>query len=473
MKVFVIGSNGIGLMPTTPRKARKLLEQGKAEVAQMNPFTIRLNYKTGSATQLLNLGVDTGEQHIGFAVTTDDGEVLSKHDVELRKSMEKRKLMETRKEYRRGRRYRKVRYRRSKFKFKRKRVYSETPDKKGRHWHTVKPDRVSFGRQEGWLPPSIQSKVDHHIFWIRKFQKALPLNTRTVIEVARFDVQRMQNPEIHGELYQQGRMHDYENEKAYILAKYNYTCPVCGHKFDGTHKPRMHHITYKSKGATDNPDEYAPVCEQCHTAENHLPGGVLDKLRKANKRKEYREPTFMSILRKRLFTAFPKAVFTYGNITAGDRKLLHIAKSHANDAVVVSLQGKDIKHVANLPDTVMIKQVRRKKRSLHEANPRKGRKEPNRTAWREPKNTDCVNGFHKFDTVLFNGQRGYISGFSKTAASAYVVDFDGNYITQPGKSYKTIPLSKLQWKQTRTNNYISEEVGDDIMCLQFLPPPTL
>ena len=50
MQVLVIGQNGIGLMPTTPRNARKLLSAGKAIVVQKYPFTIKLNYKTGSAT---------------------------------------------------------------------------------------------------------------------------------------------------------------------------------------------------------------------------------------------------------------------------------------------------------------------------------------------------------------------------------------------------------------------------------------
>ena len=52
MSVFVVGLNGCRLMPTSERKARLLLKQGKAFVEQKVPFTIRLNYKTGSTTQL-------------------------------------------------------------------------------------------------------------------------------------------------------------------------------------------------------------------------------------------------------------------------------------------------------------------------------------------------------------------------------------------------------------------------------------
>lgn len=159
---------------------------------------------------------------------------------------------------------------------------------------------MTTNKDPGWLPPTIQSKVDHHIRRIKVYLDVLPADTTLHTEVARFDVARLKAPEIHGELYQQGRLYDYENAKAYLLAKFKYTCPVCRHKFDKDHKPRMHHIHYRSKGATDTPDEYAPVCEKCHTAENHEPGGALDKFRKATKRKEYREPVFMNLLRRRI-----------------------------------------------------------------------------------------------------------------------------------------------------------------------------
>ena len=430
-------------MPTTPRKARILLESGRAEIYCRIPFTIKLFYKTGSSTQPLALGVDTGEQHIGLAVTAGHT-VLHKTDIELRKSMEKRKLMATRQEYRRGRRYRKTRYRHPKFRFYTRRAYKEVPDRKGRHWQKLR-NRTMIDRPEGWLPPSIQSKVDHHIRWISRYLAVLPAGTKLHIEVARFDVARMKDPQIHGELYQQGRLYDFENVKAYVLAKFNYTCPVCGHKFNGTHKPRLHHINMRKNGATDNPDEFAPVCECCHTAENHLPGGALEKLRAACKRKEYREPVFMNILRRRLFAAFPAAAFTYGNITAADRKALGLPKSHANDAVAIALQGSGAASVTNQENVLYIRQVRKKKRSLHEATPRKGRREPNRGAIRNAKNTKSAScqgtTFSLYDKVEANGQIGWITGFTGTAA--YVKSWDGSYVKLPGKDYKQVPLKEL------------------------------
>ena len=112
----------------------------------------------------------------------------------------------------------------------------------------------------------------------------------------------------------------------------------------------------------------------------------------------------MNVLRRRLFQAFPEAIFTYGNITAADRKRLLLHKGHANDAIAISLQGKDVDHLKNQCQTLHYKQVRKSKRSLQEATSRKGRREPNREAKRNWKNTTEVKGFRLWDTVYVNGQ---------------------------------------------------------------------
>ena len=56
MSVFVVGLNGCRLMPVSERKARLLLKGGKASVYRKVPFTIKLNYKTGSTVQPGYLG---------------------------------------------------------------------------------------------------------------------------------------------------------------------------------------------------------------------------------------------------------------------------------------------------------------------------------------------------------------------------------------------------------------------------------
>ena len=159
MSVFVVGLNGCRLMPTSERKARLLLKQGKAFVEQKVPFTIRLNYKTGSTTQLGYLGIDTGSQHIGVSVVREDGTVLHKEEIGLRDSMSKRKLLEAKASLRRGRRYRKTRYRHPKWRPKTKRVYCEVPDRKGRHWQKRRSRSHRKDRKDGYRHPCSQKQI--------------------------------------------------------------------------------------------------------------------------------------------------------------------------------------------------------------------------------------------------------------------------------------------------------------------------
>lgn len=472
MCVFVIGLTGKQLMPTTPRKARMLLKNGKAEVYSKNPFTIKLNYKTGGTVQDVSLGIDTGSQHIGIAIVSNS-KVLYKAEVTLRSSMSKRKLMETRKEYRRGRRYRKVRYRKPKFRHHTKRIYCEKPfKKKGKfhHWKKV-PFEMDTNRQKGWLPPSIQSKVDHHFRWIDKYLDVLPTNTRLVVEVSRFDIAHMQNPEIRGEMYQHGPQYEFENVKAYVFSRDDYKCKICNKKAGTVRenlsivKLKAHHVLFRSESATDNPEFMVTVCDVCHTDAAHKPGGILYEWEKQNKKftRGLRDATFMNIFRSRMFKKYPHAIFTYGNITAVDRKRSKLDKSHGNDAVAIAMRGKD-EQITSSTDYVYIQQVRKKKRSLHEANPRKGLKAPNKDAKRNKKNTKALKivavdhpdietirkqkNIHLieipsakekipektialYDKVFCNHSVGWVTNFS--GASCRIVDKNGKYLTKPAK----------------------------------------
>ena len=82
----------------------------------------------------------------------------------------------------------------------------------------------------------------------------------------------------------------------------------------------------------------------------------------------------------------------------------------------------------------MIKQMRKKKRSLHEATPRKGRKIPNILALRNAKNTKEVVMFNKVyalcDKVKIDKEIGFITGF--TGKSAYVQNIQGEYLKLHG-----------------------------------------
>jgi len=397
-------------MPTTPKKARKLLKENKAKIISYEPFIIQLLYATGETKQPVSIGIDLGAKHVGVAITTED-KVLAKGEIELRDDVSS--LLETRKIYRRSRRGRKTRYREPRF-------LNRTKSKK-----------------KGWLPPSIQSRIDNTFMWIDRFCNLLP-NPNLIIEVGKFDAQKMINPDIESKGYQEGNTYGYYNTRYYVFARDSYTCQVCKKKGKIL---QTHHIIYKSKGGTDRANNLITVCTDCHNHKNHQEGEIFYKWM-ADKKKmpSYKETPFMNIIRKRVFEKYPNAYITYGSITTPKRKELGLDKTHYNDALVIS--GVEEGFIDNV-GIFKIKQFRKKKRSLHEATARKGRKIPNKTQKRNNKNIKYQNGFYLNDKVRLFGEVGFISGF--TSGGCYVKDIEGNYITIPDKTYKQVSFKHLEF----------------------------
>lgn len=426
MVVFVKNKHGEALMPCSERKARLLLRDKKAKIIDYKPFTIQLLYGSYGYKQPTAVGIDLGARYIGFAMTSGEN-VLEKGEIELRQDVKGN--LETKKIYRRSRRNRKTRYRKARF-------LNRTKSKK-----------------KGWLPPSLESRIQNTFRWIDKLTSLLPRTTLS-IEVGKFDVQKMMNPEIEGAEYQEGQTLGYHDVRYYVLARDNYTCQVC--KKTGKIL-NTHHVIYRSHGGTDRADNLITVCTGCHTHENHQKGKILWKwMQEGKKTKQYKELPFMNTLRKRAFERYPDATFTYGSVTTPKRKELGLEKSHYNDAIAITGIGLIKK---NTEDILMFKQVRKKKRSLHEATARKGRKEKNTTAKRNSKNTPKVGDFHLYDTVSIGREIGFISGFSGKT-QCYVKNIFGDYVTTSPK-YKMVGLKKLNrlshnnnWVQQRTLPYV-------------------
>lgn len=401
---------GDPLMPCTQKKARILLKEGKAVIYKYDPFTIQLTYVTGETKQDCHIGIDTGSKHIGMAITSEN-KVLFKGEIELRQDVKSN--IDTKHIYRRSRRNRKTRYRQPRF--------------------------LNRKRSDKWLPPSLQNRVDHTFHWIDTFC-SLVSDPILHIEVGKFDTAKMINPEINGVDYQHGQTYGFFEERYFVFARDNYTCQCCGKSKDKI--LQTHHIIYRSNGGTDRVDNLITVCTDCHTSKNHQKGGILYKWQEQHKKvKQYKEPPFMNAIRKRIFARYPNAHTTYGSETTPHRKELGLEKTHYNDAITIS----GITNIKEDPkEWLLIKQFRKKKRSLHEATARKGRKEPNCFQKRNSKNTPFYRGFYLNDKVKVfgHGQIGYITGF--TSGGAYVKNVDGEYITIPNKSYKQVSIKYLK-----------------------------
>lgn len=395
-------------MPCTQRKARLLLKEGKAKIHKYNPFTIQLTIPTGESKQDCHVGIDTGAKHIGLAITSEN-KVLFKGEVELRQDVKTN--LDARRIYRYNRRSRKTRYRKSRY--------------------------LNRKTENNWLPPSLQNRINHTYRWIDEMCNLVP-NPMLHIEVGKFDAAKMINPEIQGIDYQHGQTYGFYDVRYFVFARDNYTCQCCGKSKDKI--LYTHHILYKSQGGTDRADNLITVCSDCHTTENHKPGGILyDWMIKRKKAKQYKEPPFMNILRKRIFDRYPNAIISYGSETAMRRKKLGLSKTHYNDAIAIS----DISNIKENPNEwLLIKQFRKKKRSLHEATIRKGIKEPNRTQKRHCKNTKRFKSWCLNDEVIVFSKKGYISGFG--GSTVYIKDLFDNYMKDGNKKNTQISVKKLK-----------------------------
>lgn len=400
-------------MPCSKRKARILLKENKAKIIRYQPFTIQLTIPTGESTQEVHVGVDTGARHIGLAATSGN-KVLIKGEIELRDDIHKN--MQTRSELRRTRRNRNLRYRKARF--------------------------LNRKRKDGWLPPTVQSKLNATFMWIDRFCELLP-NPVLHIEVGKFDIQKMMNPDIANKKYQNGQCAGYYDVRYFVFARDNYTCQVCKkqNKILNTH-----HLLYKSKGGSDRADNLITVCTDCHSPENHREGGILyDWMIKHKRVRQYKEATFMNVVRKRTFQKYPDAIITYGSETSPYRKELGLDKTHYNDAIAIS-KIEDIKE--NPKEYFYIKQFRKKKRSLHETYPRKYRKNKNVNAMRSNKNVPFRNGIYMNDMGICEGKVGWVYGFAggEDGRECIFRDINGDMIKLPirNKRTTTVPFSSLQ-----------------------------
>ena len=383
-------------MPCSPRKARVLLKQNKAKVVNRTPFTIQLLYGSSGYKQEVSLGVDAGTKHVGLSATTEK-QVLYEAEVLLRTDIQN--LLSTRREFRRNRRNRKTRYRKVRFNNRR--------------------------RKGGWLPPSIQNKVDTHVKVIKQVTQILPV-TRITVEVAQFDTQRLKNPEISGVAYQHGEQMGFWNVREYVLYRDHHLCQWC-HGQSGDKILNVHHRESRKTGG-DAPDNLVTLCETCHHKIHRegLEGQVQRKTA------SLRDATQMTVLRWFVYhgikAEYPQAKLTYGYITKNTRITHSLVKSHIMDARCIS--GHPL---AQPPEhTFLIKQVRGQNRQLHKVKILKGGIRKRNKAPR------YVFGYQLFDKVRYNNQECFV--FGRRASGYFDLRLlDGTKISA-GVSYKKLML---------------------------------
>lgn len=327
MAVLVFDKRKKPLMPASEKRARLLLQRGRAVVVKMYPFTIRLKDRVKGEVQPIRIKIDPGSRSAGIAVvkeketgntttcTVTNLFQINHRGLAISQALSSRRAM-------RRRRRSKLRYRKPRFD------------------NRTKP--------EGWLAPSLQHRVDTVMSFITKLQKLLPV-TDLSMELVRFDMQKMENPEISDIEYQQGELQGYETRE-YLLEKWDRTCAYCN-ACDVSLE--VEHIVPKSKGGSNRINNLTLACHSCNIRKGKQPIEIFlekkpDLLQKilSKAKQPLKDAAAVNSTRfalaNQLKTSNLSVELSSGGRTKFNRTRLSIPKTHALDAACVGKVDKVI-----------------------------------------------------------------------------------------------------------------------------------
>ena len=257
-------------MPCRPARARRLLKSGRARVVKLFPFTIRLTDRLieDSKLQPVLVKIDPGSRQTGVALVRAD-EKAHHHALFFINLVHRgesiRDALTARRNCRRRRR--------------------------GNLRHRA-PRFLNRTKPQGWLPPSLQHRVDTVTSWVSKLTGLVPV-TGLVEELVKFDAQKLQNPEISGTEYQQGTLFEYE-VREYLLEKFGRRCVYCG----AENVPlNIDHVVPKARGGSNRISNLVLACVDCNEKKGSQPVEVFLKNR----------PEVLDRIKRRLKTSLAHA----------------------------------------------------------------------------------------------------------------------------------------------------------------------
>lgn len=292
--------------------ARRLLFKKQAVIHRRFPFTIRLkNDNAVLKDRNYTVKLDPGSRTTGVAIVDDEASVVMLAEIEHRGHIVKRSL-DSRRMIRRKRRNRKTRYRPARF--------------------------LNRTRPQGWLAPSIKSRADNVINFIRKYKKFLNIN-KVMIENVSFDTAQMSSDsKLLGNDYQEGNLSQ-NGLRSFIFSRSNDKCVYCGGK-----ATEIDHIVPRSSGGTNSVYNLVASCRACNELKSKLSLKEFGKLvgRDFSHLKPKKLPKDAAIVQiarnytiRKIKDIIPNTISYVSWMTKYNRDQLSLPKEHYYDALSV------------------------------------------------------------------------------------------------------------------------------------------
>ena len=292
--------------------ARILLFTKQAVIHKRFPFTIRLrNDNAVLKDRSYTVKLDPGSRTTGVAITDDQDSVVMLAELEHRGHIIKKNL-DSRRAIRRSRRQRKTRYREARF--------------------------LNRTKPEGWLAPSVKSRADNVINFIKKYNKLINID-RVMIENVSFDTAQMSSDtKLWGNDYQQGNLYN-KNLREFIFSKTKGRCSYCEEK-----ATEIDHIVPRAKGGTNSTYNLTPACRSCNEKKSNLSlkefGKLMNKdYSKLEPKKLPKDAAIVQSARnymvKEISKLVPDTTTHESWITKYNRDQLGLTKQHYYDALSV------------------------------------------------------------------------------------------------------------------------------------------
>ena len=336
-RVFVLDHDGRPLDPCHPARARKLLSCNRAVVVRHTPFVIRLRDRklASSVVHRLIVKIDPGSTHTGICLVRVDenGAINGLAAIEVcHRGQQIHERLLRRASYRRRRRSN-LRYRAPRF--------------------------SNRTRKCGWLPPSVQHRVDSTLSLVTLLCRLAPVE-KVSLELVRFDLQGLEHKEIEGVQYQRGTLFGYE-VREYLLEKFSRTCAYCGARGVPLN---IDHVRPRSKGGSDRVSNLVLSCVACNekkgarTVEEFL---AHDHARLetvlAQLKRPLRDATAVNATRFAILGGLRalglEVTCSSGGRTKWNRSRFNLPKTHTTGALCVG----EVDAVASFPDQVLVAKV--------------------------------------------------------------------------------------------------------------------